>query len=178
MKVSDTIATFRQALRGAQSEIDSLRTKIEDLGEQRRHVESVPRSRAEFESILDHWIAEAQARKPFTASALWSIHARPHEALAAINGSVSSAPFDILAAWDGDKLKRLMLEEAPVGMSEAERRKSLARIDAEIEAVEVAEELACRALEAETGITTLRRADDLNLAILLAPDAELEGKRR
>ena len=139
-----------------------------------------------MEATVDRLIAEAAAKEAFELPALWSPHTRPFEAVnrfnqmalgwSAPNGAfVPGDMFATLACWDAPKLKRLIMANAPAdGLTDEGRAKALARIDGKILALEVEEERLCRALEAETGVATLRR-EDANLAIMLAPDVELEA---
>ncbi len=85
--------------------------------------------------------------------------------------------FAVFAAWDAPRLKSLIMANAPMdGLTDEVRAKRLAKVDLEILAAEIAEESLCRVIEGESGVTSLRR-EDANLAIVLAPDDELEAVR-
>ena len=169
--------TIRQALRGAQSDIDALRDRIAELQDAQNTLEATPRARADVERYIDDWIARAVATQPFRLGALWSVHTRAFEAEQIFQRSFETNGFAMLAAWDSKRLKALLLADAPAGITDDARAVEMSRLEREIEVAEIAEELACREVEAEIGGTIMRRAD-VNPAILLAPTSELEGKRR
>ncbi len=78
---------IRDALRGAQSGLDTIRTRITELQSERHRIETAPRDRASVEKLVDGMIADAQAREAFSLGALWSVYAKPHEALGNFNAS-------------------------------------------------------------------------------------------
>ncbi|MFC5508727.1 hypothetical protein [Bosea massiliensis] len=189
--------TIRQAFREAQGDIDALRGRIAELQEALKRVDCAPRARADVERFIDAEIAEAIAKRPFEIGALWSRDLRPHEYRTRFNtatagiitqsgGDDSGKPsrsvmlggdmFAVFAAWDAERLKALLLADAPDGMTEDARAVEMSRLEREIEVAEIAEEVACREIEDELGNTIMRRAD-VNPAILLAPTSELTGRR-
>lgn len=170
-------AGIRDALRNAQSDIDALRDRIAELQEAWDSLVSAPRARADVERYVDDWIARAVATQPFQLGALWSVHTRPFEAEQIFQRSFETNGFAMLAAWDAKKLKALLLADAPAGMTDDARAVEMSRLEREIEVAEIAEEVACREIEDELGNTIMRRAD-VNPAILLAPTAELIGRRK
>ena len=169
--------TIRQALRGAQSDIDALRDRIAQLQDERNSLEVAPRARADVERYVDDWIARAVATQPFRLGALWSVHTPQFEAEQVFERSFQANAFAMMAAWDAKKLKALLLADAPAGMSADARAAEMSRLEREIEVAEIAEEVACREIEDELGSTIMRRAD-VNPAILLAPTSELTGRRK
>jgi hypothetical protein len=187
-----------EALRSVQADVDAVRTRLDELREERANVEAAPRSIADVERDVDLRIAQAVARQPFRMAGFWSPFASPDEAVMAFNFGVLGADlediaetrsggsrarriggdfFAFLATWDAPKLKSLILQHAPEGIDDKRRASEIVRIDREIEAAEILEELMLRELEAVTGTAAMRRAD-VDLAIVLAPQDELEGARR
>lgn len=163
-------AKIRNALFAARADLAGIQDRIADLKTKREAIEYQPRDRASVERIVDQAIADA--RSPFTSSALVSRHLAPHEAAAELRDRVNADLFATLAAFDPKRLKALILADAPDGMPDHERDAQIAKLDRDILAAEMAEELALREIDEASGAIAPRRAD-APIAIILAPTREL-----
>ena len=157
----------------AKADVSDLRGRLADLQEQRRRIVEMPRDRASVEATIDGLIARAQAEQPFSLGALWSVFMSPGEASGMMKDQLQADPLLIFAAWDPARFKALVLATAPEGISETKRAAELARLDRDIRLTSIAEEVACRDLDAEIGRRYPRRRD-ADPAILFAPLRELE----
>lgn len=157
----------------AKADVSDLRARLADLEDQRRRVVEMPRDRASVEAMIDATIAKAQAERPFALGALWSVYMSPGEAPGMLKDRLQADPMSVFAAWDPDRFKALLLASAPEGISETKRAAELSKLDRDILLTSIAEEVACRELDAEIGRRYPRRRD-AEPAILFAPTSELE----
>lgn len=177
-KASTKIAA---ALSGAREDIDQLRDRLADLKSEREHVQSLPVDMLTIEQRVDDALAEAARQMPlrfdigrpegFTpVDFRTKLSATPG---AGATTNFANNGFNILAVLCPDALRAALLKNAPTGgISASERTARVAQLDRDILATEIAEEVACREIEAALG-TEIARRSDANPAILLAPDAEL-----
>lgn len=83
------------------------------------------------------------------------------------------AAVELAAILQPEALKKAMIASARTGISDTVREQELKRLDTEIKAAEIAEELALREIDAVTGNHEKRRLD-ARIDIILAPSTELQ----
>ncbi len=154
----------------SQQQIAKTRAALASKHAERAAMGDAPPARAEVRAALAAHLRRDVDDRERTAA--YRIASAQHDGLfcvrAAANGQIDLLP--VLAMLFGvDTLATALdrfVEIAPDGPTVAERARGMAAIDAEIAALETAEERACRALEA-TGVDVVRRAD-ASPAIVLA----------
>jgi hypothetical protein len=171
-KIKSVLSTLRDVLDGARRDLDEIRDRIADLKEQRQQIETAPADRAEIERRVDALI-ERTLERTFHFPALSEASLPPFGSFE-INQRFKDNPFAALCAFDTDRMRKVLLAKMPTdGLTAEERAAHLAKLDAELLASEVAEELTIREIEA-TGATMPRRAN-ADPRVLLAPTEELQG---
>ncbi len=161
-------------VREAVAEVHALRDRIGELKALRAGTVAAPKSKAQRAADLDAIIVDA-GRQAMVGQNLMR---RPDDLdLRDLNFTVGVAlerqPFAVFAALAPEMLREALLRDYPAdGITDAARAVALAEIEDELEAVEIAEEVACRAMEKAFGKPYPRRTD-VRPAIYLAPDREL-----
>lgn len=184
------VESLRKFFSAAKTDVSEIRGRISDLIAEREKVATSLRDRQDIEADVDRLIENAAGSFDFAVLKAPGLSPRelPREfnerfatyKLKNLNGpGLSSIErfdfrlFEFLAAWEPEKLKVKLLANVSAGMTDAKRTSELARIDRELLAAEISEELACRDVdEAINGHFPRRR--EATTAILLAPTAELE----
>ncbi|RWB94619.1 MAG: hypothetical protein EOQ56_30775 [Mesorhizobium sp.] len=169
-----TRTKIENAMGEARADIDHIRDRITDLSAARERLESFYDDFATIEKRVDDMIArytESRPLKltslPFGRGASWS--SPENDFMKAFERS----PLAFFATLVPERLKEALLADMPRdGLSPSDRAAGKAKLDREILTAEIAEEIACRELEAALGVEFDRRSD-VNPAILLAPDDEL-----
>ena len=164
--------TARDALAELRGDIDAVRDRIGDLVAERAETERAPVARAEAEERVAALIRGAQAADIFARPQLFAADggADPY-----LNRVLAERPLEALAAVCPDQLAQAFLKHLPAGgISSDARLAKLERIDRDLRAAELAEEIAICELEALTGASVPRRLE-ASPEIILAPTEELEG---
>jgi hypothetical protein len=170
---SSALAMIDRTFRAARADLDTIRDRIADLRAERDKVDFMPRDLATMEKDVDRAIDAATRDRPLFVPFLLRQEGYYLGVAGAFNKTFEQNAFGVFAALDAPRLKAAIMATLPTdGLTPESRSAQLARLDAEIEAAEIAEEVACRELERAVGADIPRRAD-ANPAILLAPDEEL-----
>lgn len=180
----DILAQARQAFSGVRREVDGLRLKIIEKRLDRHDIEAAPISSKEVEERVDLILSSAEST---ALAGSWSSswlsapnYGNPSLHLGERFGNLfKRSPLGALSLFGfRDGIRVAMIEEARAGMpveaksySPTERRAAIARIDAEIEALEILEEKIIR--EAETSGVKIPRREDASPAIFLRRDEDL-----
>ncbi|MER9596698.1 hypothetical protein [Mesorhizobium sp. M0244] len=171
--VKNALALLQRASRDARSDLDAIRSRIEDLQAERHRIEAAPDDIATIERQIDRQIEAAIKADPLHFPILVRGNPMHLSVTGDLKRAIESNPFAVLAALDPARMKAAMLATMPRdGLTPEVRSARLAQIDADILSSEVAEEVACREVERALG-ADLPRRPDANPAIILAPDAEL-----
>ena len=167
-------ATIADGIAAARADLDELRDRIGDLLAERKEIERAPCDRAEAERRVGEIISQARAKELFYSPSLF---APDNGGVGAFfDESLRRDPLAALATVCPDGLAAAFLEHHPGGgLSPDARAARLAELERDLEAAEIAEEVAAREIEAATGGMIARRLD-ADPAVLLAPDHELEGE--
>lgn len=161
----------RDALFAARTDLAAIQDRIADLRAKREAVEILPRDRASVERLVDEAIAGEVS--PFSSSALASPLIDGFASAAQLRHQINADLFASLAAFDPKRLKSLILADAPDGLPDHERAAQIGKLDRDILAAEMAEELALREIDEASGTVALRRPD-APIEIILAPTSELQ----
>lgn len=169
--------TFRNLMVKARSGLDQIRGQIDDLVAEHTKISSLPQDRGALSKQIDRVIADQIERFGPKAYNFSNPDGQSdYDIVERFNNRFSDkaiGAFGTLCALFPDRMREILVAALPVnGLTETERTARLAKIDADILALEISEEFACREIEKSTG-STMPRRDDANPAILLAPDSEL-----
>ena len=166
-------ATIADAIAAARADLDQLRDRITDLLTERQEIERTPCDLAEAERRVGAMIEEARSSDLFYRPILFGPNGGRLDHY--FTEALRRDPFEALATVCPEGLAAAFLAHHPGGgLSPDARAARLAKIERDLMASEVAEEIACREVEGATGATVPRRLD-ANPAVLLALDHELEG---
>ena len=166
--------TIADAIAAARADLDQLRDRITDLLTERQEIDSTHCDRAEAERRVAEIIDQARASDLFYRPMLFSPNGGQVGEYFA--DSLRRDPLEALAAVCPEGLAAAFLAHHPGGgLSPDARAARLAKIERDLQATEIAEEIAAREIEDVTGGTVPRRLD-ANPAVLLAPTEELEGE--
>lgn len=165
--------------------VEAIRSRIEELKGERSRVMSLPADRATIESRIDALIAEAARSAPVFFEGLFgerSTFTAQHFNSCVAGNRVFSAdviigrlgdPLGFLAVAMPEALKAAALARMPTGgLTDEQRAAAIAKVNADLEREEVAEEIALREIEDITGGHERRRLDARG-DILAAFDADL-----
>ena len=172
-------AAIAEGIAAAQADLDQLRDRITDLRAERQEIERTPCDRTEAERRVGEIINRERARADEWFGIVSSGLFRPEHDGRLGQGFLEFMrrdPFAALAKVYPEQLSAAFLEHLPDGgISPDARAARLGKVERDLLASEIAEELATREIESVTGGIVPRRSD-ANPAILLAPDHELEGE--
>jgi hypothetical protein len=170
---------LRDALGAARSELDGVRDNIASLKEYRQKIDDSPVDQATIEARVDAEIKRMQdpmGGNPATAFR-WLQERKMHRPEVDLRAMLAHDPTRVLIAVFPNEMRRFMLASARPrdgkGMNDAARAAELAKVDAELQALEAQEEPLVREMEAGGGVPLPRRAD-ASPEILLAPTNELQ----
>jgi hypothetical protein len=158
----------------AVAEVHALRDRIREMKALRADTVAAPKIKAERAADLDAVIADAGRQVGLgqdlvTLPGKLNVRDLHHK----VSIALERQPFAVFAALAPELLREALLHDYPAnGITDTARAAALAEIDDELEAVEIAEEVACRAMEKAFGHPYPRRTD-VRPAIYLAPDREL-----
>ena len=152
--------------------VDHLRDRLEELRDERKHVEALPVLREDAVAALDRDLDRlvSNAFRGFQTSSLTRSSA---PALPSLDPETA---VQLLLSANVEGVRALLVAEidktyaSDEGISAEDRKAELARIDAEVEEIERAEELLIRTAEA-AGVEILRRADPWPDALLMTDEA-------
>ncbi|WP_150117784.1 hypothetical protein [Microvirga vignae] len=171
--MNKSISKLRAALDGTRRDLDEIRDRIADLQAQRTAIQNAPVDRKTMEQRINYEINRVTAVKNLTFREISAVDGRFYAS--EFNKRFDKDPFALFAALDPEGLKAALLEHLPAdGLTAEESQAKIIKLDAEILAAEMAEELTLREIEAGTGAAIPRRAD-ADPRVLLAPDAELQA---
>jgi hypothetical protein len=171
---------LRDALGAAKSELDAVRDHIATLKEYRQKIDESPVDQATIEARVDAEIKRMQdpmGGNPASAFR-WLQERKMHRLEFDLKAMLARDPTRVLCAIFPDQMRRFMLASAKPrdgkSLSDAARAAELAKVDAELQALEAQEEAILRELEAGGGSPVPRRPD-ASPEILLAPTQELQA---
>jgi hypothetical protein len=166
------LKSFRAAIGQARGDLDSFRDRLVALREERDRIENLPCTPEEAERRLDQVLDAIRVRNPFSfATSLFVAEGKLDTEL--MDVTLRKHPFAVLLALLPDEVRREVRAQLPAGgITQADRVSKLAKIAADLETTEIAEEVACREIEETLG-TSIPRREDARIEILLAPDREL-----
>ena len=173
-KAADTIA---DAIAAARVDLDQLRDRIADLLGERQEIESTVCDRAEAERRVAAMIEQARTNDPFNRPLFFAADDTRFDPRLDhyFTETLRRNPLEALAAVCPEGWAAAFLSHRPGGgLSPDARAARLAKIERDLSAAEIAEEITTREVESVTGGTVPHRLD-ANSAVLLAPDHELEG---
>jgi hypothetical protein len=170
--MSAKLKGIRDVIGSFQDDVDGLRDRIAALQEERERVEMQHVDQTEAERRIEALIEDARGRDMLRPSGLFAadrcIFNRGRFA-----ANLAANPLGVLATLFPEQLRNALAAYAPEGgISEDARQAQLAKIDADLEAAAIAEEVALRDFEEAVGTEVLRRSD-ADPRLLVAFDAEL-----
>lgn len=181
---SDILTAARKAFSGVQREVDNIRLKIVERRLDRHNVETAPISEKEVGDRVDFILhsAESSALADCWSSSFLSMPLEPGSSFHVddrFGNLFKRSPLGALSLFGfREGIRAAMIEEARAGMpveakpyAPAERMAEIAKVDMEIEALEILEEKIIR--EAETSGVKIPRREDANPAIFLRRDEDL-----
>lgn len=170
--MSAKLKGIRDVIGEFQADVDGLRDRIASLQEERGRVENQHVDKAEAERRIEALIEGGRRSEMLRPSGLFAADRNLFDRHR-FAANLAADPLGVLATLFPEHLREALASYIPEGgIDEAARQARIVRIDADLEAAAIAEEVALRDLEEGSGTEVLRRVD-ADPRILVAPDRDL-----